>query len=127
MKKHIDDEHDGIKEGVDFSWRVLKKYNKPLQRQLHEAVRIQNKKPEENLNSKSEFNGQRVQRIGLEKSHIVLNCKICGATSETLYKLNEHELKFHTRMNCDETDCGYISFGRTDLIEHKKNTHATTK
>ena len=62
MLKHINEEHDGLKENVKFSWRVIRKHSKPLQRQLHEAIRIKNKKDKENLNTKFEFNGQRITR-----------------------------------------------------------------
>ena len=67
MLKHINREHEGNNNEVKFSWQVIKKHNKPLQRQLHEAVKINNKKHEESLNSKNKFNGQRIRRIGLEK------------------------------------------------------------
>ena len=58
MLKHIKEEHDGLKENIKFSWRVIRKHSKPLQRQLHEAIRIKNEKNQENLNTKFEFNGQ---------------------------------------------------------------------
>ena len=64
---NINREHEGNNNEVKFSWQVIKKHNKPLQRQLHEAVKINNKKHEESLNSKNKFNGQRIRRIGLEK------------------------------------------------------------
>ena len=120
MKKHIDKEHEGNKDDIEFAWKVLLKHNKPLQRQLHEAVKIKNRKPNENLNSKSEFNGQRIQRVGLEKSRIEWDCKVCGATFNSKYNMNEHENKFHKRIKCSV--CDYMSFGTTDLNEHSKNT-----
>ena len=37
------EEHMNNEQGVDFKWKVLRKFRKPLQRQLFEAMTIKNK------------------------------------------------------------------------------------
>ena len=118
MKKHIDTDHEGNAEGVTFTWKVLMKHRKPLRRQLHEAVNINNKPSNENLNSKSEFHSQRIKRINLENQY---NCKICGSMASSLHQVKEHERKFHTLFNC--TECQQTCYGECGLREHIKNFH----
>ena len=55
MRKHVDNEHEGNGENVEFQWKVTGTFKKPLQRQLTEAVKISRKPNEENLNSKNEW------------------------------------------------------------------------
>ena len=62
---------------VKFTGKVLKKHFKPLERQVNEAVNINKKADDENLNSKNEFNFQTVNRIKLDKNP-KLDCKVCG-------------------------------------------------
>ena len=121
MMKHITNEHDGKKDEVEFSWKVLRKHNKPLQRQLHEAVRIKNKHPEEILNSKSEFQSQRIRRIEIENSY---DCKVCSSSHKSKNAVQEHYQNFHQRYNCDQ--CEYKSFGSSGLLEHIKNKNNMT-
>ena len=116
MSKHINLEHGGNKEGVEFTWKVLKVHPKPLQRQLHEAVVIKNKKDEDSLNSKSEFNSQRIKRISLDKNMANLNCDICGSKCNTIEEKIAHTAKFHKRYKCQK--CEYLSFGTSGLDEH---------
>ena len=42
MLKHIQYEHNGDK--CDFTWKVMSKFKKPRQRQLTEAINIENRK-----------------------------------------------------------------------------------
>ena len=53
MYKHVTKEHNGNVENVNFDWKVLSKHKKPLQRQLAEAINIDKKSPDVNLNSKN--------------------------------------------------------------------------
>ena len=53
MVKHVNKEHEGNKDSVEFTWKVLRKHMKPLERQVAKAVNISKKKDEENINSKS--------------------------------------------------------------------------
>ena len=117
MVKHINKEHEGNKAGVEFSWKVLRKHNKPLQRQLHEAVRIKNKTEEENLNSKAEYLGQRIKRVCLDKPEEKFNCNICGRKFLTGHEVVTHNDKFHKKVKCNK--CEYISIGSYDMKEHK--------
>ena len=124
MLKHINAEHAGIKEGVEFTWKVIEKHSKPLQRQLKEAVRIKNSKIEESLNSKMEFNGQRIQRVSLEKSQKEFICNICGNSNKTVFELQEHKERFHIRKNCEF--CDYIAYGQSGIKEHMKTSHTAS-
>ena len=121
MLKNINEEHDGLKENVKFSWRVIRKHSKPLQRQLHEAIRIKNKKDKENLNTKFEYNGQRITRISLSSKQSHIHCKVCGCEFNQVREKEDHMLKFHTEIKC--TMCEYNAFGESGLKEHQRNKH----
>ena len=69
IRKHIEEEHPSNKDEIKFSWKIIKKHKKPLQRQLHEAVRIKHKCEGESLNSKYEYLSQRINRINIENKH----------------------------------------------------------
>ena len=66
MRKHVDKEHDGKAENVEFGFKITGKFTKPLARQIDEANRIFRKHPKENLNSKYEFNSQQTKKLVLE-------------------------------------------------------------
>ena len=51
---------------MKISMKIIKKFKDPLTRQANEAVRINNRKNDEILNSKSEFNHPPVARITVE-------------------------------------------------------------
>ena len=55
MLKHINKEHNGDKEHVKFSFKVLRKHKKPFKRQKDEAVNMNRMKPAEKLNTKYEI------------------------------------------------------------------------
>ena len=118
MKKHIDKDHAGNEDGVEFGWKVIKKNRKAIERQLTEAVNIKHKASNENLNSKSEFNNQRIRRLGLDRR---LNCNTCGSQATTNDELQEHVNKFHKIVKCNQ--CNEECFGQRGFIEHKKNSH----
>ena len=118
MKKHIDKDHEGNVEGVKFTWKVLMKHRKPLRRQLHEAVNITNKFPDDNLNSKSKFHSQRIKRINLESQ---FDCKTCGSMSNSPEQVLSHMKKFHTIFNCNK--CQQKCYGESGLKEHMKSNH----
>ena len=125
MLKHINEEHDGSKENVKFSWKVLRKHSKPLQRQLHEAIRIKNKADKENLNTKFEYNGQRITRISLSSKLQHINCNVCGCDFNQAKQKEDHMLKFHKEIKC--TICEYLAFGESGIKEHcrvKHNSHS---
>ena len=125
MRKHIEQEHGGDSDNVNFSWRVLRKHQKPLHRQLHEAVKINNTKKEESLNSKIEFNGQRKRRVEVEKYKRDFICNICSAKYDTKHEVDEHVEKFHRRIKCD--NCAFLAYENTGLKEHVKNEHKNTQ
>ena len=123
MKNHIDDEHEGKSEEVNFSWKVLKKHNKPLQRQLHEAVRIKNKTEEESLNSKSEYLSQRINRLNIQKSSYAMQCETCGSNQKSDAELKIHQKMFHQKIQCNCDNCTYTAIGEYDLKEHNQKSH----
>ena len=125
MWKHIIDEHNGDPANVSFSWKVTRKCNKPIQRQLCEAVRINRKPNEQNLNTKCEYNGQRLRKINIhnDKAHDYhgYNCQICGHEFVRLPEKEGHEKMFHTQKQC--TYCTQVQFGERGMTEHVNNFH----
>ena len=71
-------EHDGEKENVKFDWKITGKQDKPVPRQILEALAIDKKTEKENLNSKKEFHGQSINRIRIDKSSDSFVCNQCG-------------------------------------------------
>jgi hypothetical protein len=53
-------------EDINVSMKITKTFKDALSRQANEAVRIENHKPEELLNSKSEMNHPKIARIGVQ-------------------------------------------------------------
>ena len=64
LYKHKQNDHQN--EEMKISMKITKKFKDPLTRQANEAVRINNRKDNEILNSKSEFNHPPVARITVE-------------------------------------------------------------
>ena len=122
MWKHISNEHDGCVENVTFSWNVTRKFKKPMQRQLFEAVKIGRKRNETNLNTKYEYNGQRLRRFEVHKDRSY-DCKVCGHLFSDVQDLKNHNTMFHVRINCDSENCSHIAFGESGHKEHLKNSH----
>ena len=117
MLKHVIKEHDGIKENVKFTWKVMKKHTKPLKRQVSEAVNINNKNENENLNSKNEFNYHSVKKINLIKEkNSMFNCNACGALFNSQEELRKHSVMFHMKMKC--MNCNYEAFDEKSLQYH---------
>ena len=73
MWKHAEKEHKEDTENLKFSFKVIKKHSKPLQRQIDEAVNISSKKTAENLNSKKEFNHNSNTRLKLDQKKFNLH------------------------------------------------------
>ena len=123
MMKHVNKDHNGNKDEAEFDWKVLKKHRKPIQRQLQEAVRIQNKTEEETLNSKSEYLGQRIRRLNIDNKTNQHYCQTCGYESSSVESITEHKEKFHDKVNCECEACEYIAYGTRALREHEKESH----
>ena len=122
MIKHVNKEHEGNKENVKFTWKVLKKHMKPLERQVSEAVNISNKKDGETLNSKSEFNHQTIKRISLDgRPQKKFTCNTCGSMVKQHEEMKEHMIMFHEKKQCKV--CEYEAFGSKDLMYHTRRTH----
>ena len=78
MNKHIVKEHGGKPDEVEFDWKIIGKFKKPLSRQLTEAIRIDKKSKDDNLNSKNEYFRHTVKRISLSNSDSKEECGYCG-------------------------------------------------
>ena len=61
MHNHDTNEHNGIK--AEYSMTVIQKYRSTFERQNNEPYRIKLNKPEESLNSKTEWNSQQTERL----------------------------------------------------------------
>ena len=61
--------HDSVHHGGtygDYSMKILRRHDKPLSRQIHEATVIDNNSAMIMMNSKGEFLGQRIPRVTVE-------------------------------------------------------------
>ena len=121
MHKHIIKDHGGIAENVEFDWKVLSKHKKPLERQLAEAIQIDRKPRNVNLNSKSEYFKQSTQRIEVVKDSKSEQCEYCGRKFQSLADLEFHEIDVHIKYKCKV--CDYEAFGRKDLKLHMNDIH----
>ena len=120
MWKHIESEHNGHSDDITFSWKVTKICKKPPRRQLYEAVRINRKKSDENLNTKHEYNGQRLRRLEVIQENC-FDCKICGQLFKTFHHRKTHTEMFHEKTKCNQ--CEYEAFGQSGLKEHVRLSH----
>ena len=125
MHKHVEKDDKDSDDKVTFSWKVIGQFRKPLARQLCEAVHIDNKCEDSNLNSKSEYFRQSTKRITISNEELKQQCDFCSKIMKTKNELQNHVKLFHTRMNCDQ--CDYLSFGEYDLKLHIKSVHPNTK
>ena len=124
MLRHINAEHVNEKEEVNFTWKILKKFHKPLQRQIFEANTINNMSENVLLNSKQEFNHLNTKKLQLRKpSEKTFQCNTCGGRFGDSSSLTEHNEKFHKYVQC--SSCSYKAIGTTDLKYHSKNFHST--
>ena len=81
MKNHINEEHNGKAENVEFVWKIGGKFRKPLQRQLKEAIEINRKSSDVNMNMKHEYNRHDIRRIFMNSNKF--QCKNCGKKCST--------------------------------------------
>ena len=100
---------------------VLSKHWKPLERQLAEAIQIDRKPRNVNLNSKSEYFKQSTQRIEVIKDSKSEQCEYCGRKFQSLADLEIHEIDVHIKYKCKV--CDYEAFGRKDLKLHMNDIH----
>ena len=121
MHKHVLKNHKGNSDVVIFDWKIKGKYKKPLSRQLAEAILIDKKSTNMNMNSKNEFFSHSVKRIGLNSAGNNEECGYCGRKFAKLDDLQQHEKDFHTKMKCNA--CEYNSVGKKDLEYHTKSNH----
>ena len=64
LYKHKQMEHP--EEDIEVSMKITRTFKDALTRQANEAIRIENRKPDELLNSKSEMNHPKIARIGVQ-------------------------------------------------------------
>lgn len=123
MWKHAKNEHPNDPESVTFDMKVKGVFNKALRRQISEAISILNKKKEENLNSKSEFNGPSVKRRTIEG--LMMFCNKCEYRCKSDIGLKKHKMSMHvtheTQFKCD--NCGDDFDSVTNLRRHTETIH----
>ena len=119
MFKHITTEH--ANKPANFEWKILKKFVKPLPRQIYEANKISNTAPDVLLNSKQEFNHMNTKKLFIKKSQF--QCNICSGKFDSTTILMNHIEQFHMKIICNT--CQYEAIGRSDLKYHNKNIHKT--
>ena len=123
MHKHIQKEHEGKHNEVTFRWNVIGQFQKPLSRQLYEAICIDKKAEDVNLNSKNEYFRHTTKKITINKDETDQQCDFCGRVLKTMNELVKHEELFHKRIPCSKNNCDYICFGEYDLQQHKQVSH----
>ena len=119
MKKHILKEHRDNKHEVNFKWKVLRKFKKPLQRQLYEACKINSLAENVILNSKQEFNSINIESTS--NNNLSYQCDECGAFFKEMNNMKLHKISFHKPVKCKV--CSYEALGLTDLKYHNKHFH----
>ena len=90
---------------------------------MTEAVLISKKGLFENLNSKSEFNGPPIKRLGLGDDPIQYQCNTCAAKFKSDKELSKHNNIHHSQIICEVVACGYKAFGTYDKKLHHQLFH----
>ena len=119
--KHVLAEHNGKTENIVFDWKVLNKYHKPLSRQLKEALYIESKENDVNINLKSEFFKNNTRKLILNR--VEYTCEKCGRVFGNTTNLQTHKKEIHDRFPCKSVDCKYEAFGMKDLVSHEGTNH----
>ena len=117
MRKHKERYHKNNSNDCEFAWSVIKCFEKPMLRQLTEAVHIKTSKNDEIMNLKNEYCSNNIQGLELKK----LTCRDCGSSHDSRDELQEHFQTIHERKKC--TRCDYQSIGSTDLKAHMTLVH----
>ena len=125
MNKHITAEHANNKENVSFKWKVMRKFNKPLQRQLYEAKTISDMPTNVILNTKQEFNNLNIKNLYMQNKQKQVQCNLCGSKFINENCVNTHKDDMHTKISCQ--NCDYDAIGKIDLKYHKKYYHTDVK
>ena len=98
MLKHIQNEHNGDK--CDFTWKVMSKFKKPMQRQLSEAINVENRNTNELMNLKNEYFKNNIKGIDLYKKQSI--CKYCSLELENVEELTSHISYVHKQYKCQK-------------------------
>lgn len=107
MFKHMNAEHADSNENVNFKWKILRKFMKPLQRQIYEANTISNMPDNVLLNSKQEFNHMNTKKICMKSSlEKHFQCNNCGGKFPT----KNHFEQFYESIKC--SSCQYEAIGK---------------
>ena len=91
--KHIQKEHNGNMDLVEFKWKVIGSFRKPLTRQITEAVKIRNDEGPQNLNTKHEFNAQRKIKLSLKNPNQNQNMTVVFVASCQRVRTKEKNMK----------------------------------
>ena len=121
MRKHIEKEHENNPDNCEFEWNVIGKFQKPMLRQLTEAIHINNTNDNELLNMKNEYFQNSIKNLELTETKNNIVCRLCGRKCEEYASLQEHFHAVHERLKCEQ--CDYVSFGNRDLKYHKTSNH----
>ena len=120
MKQHMINDH--ADKQCDFSWSIVNSFKKPILRQLTEAVNINNTVEKEQMNLKSEYFVNNINKIKLNYEDTNnFTCKICGRKFRIFHEMKKHMHAFHERLDCK--NCVYKSIGAKDMELHMKHYH----
>ena len=121
MKKHIESDHKNNDTVCEFEWKIINSFRKPMQRQLSEAVHINNTNSKEVLNLKNEYFSNNIKGLELPNLENRITCNSCGHKFDQKTQFQNHFTAVHKRFSCPE--CDYISFGDRDLKNHSDIHH----
>ena len=80
----------------------MSKFKKPMQRQLSEAINIENRNTNELMNLKNEYFKNNIKGIDLYKKQSI--CKYCSLELENVEKLTSHISHVHKQYKCQKCD-----------------------
>ena len=120
MRKHMEMKHEGNSQDCKFEWKIVGSFQRPIQRQLTEAVYIANTKKNAILNLENEYCSNTLKGVSLNKKDCY-ECQECGRKFSMSNDLKNHFTNIHERLSC--VKCDFISFGVKDLKNHVERNH----
>ena len=92
-----------------------------MQRQLSEAMNIDNTNSTQLLNLKNVCFKANLKGIDLHNKQFI--CKYCIRICENSKTLNEHIMMFHKQYDCEK--CDYRAFGLDSLKRHREEKYSS--
>ena len=121
MLQHVELEHKDLgNKQCDFVWSVIRKFKKPMQRQLSEAISIDNTANDEIINLTNENFKTNIKGIEINKKQYIF--QFCSRVFDNWNELSKHIKSNHKQYKCQQ--CDYRVFGSGDINRHNKHKYA---